>query len=368
MISASLWIIGFLFCLAIVIAIFSAYKWQTRKRGEDESFRNGLLSIIENDHEAAIKHLKIAASRDTQNIEAYVILGDLLRQQGNIAKAKQIHASLLARAFIKPKQKARVYKSLALDSVKENKFEKAVEYIQQAIKTEPDEWAKKFLLDMLERLQKWDEAGDLLDKIDGDKRISALYKMEQGKTIMAHEPHKARIIFKEGLKLDHECIPCMMLIGDAYASENRLKDAIEWWTKIIEHYPAKAILVIDRLESAYYELGEFDNARMLYRKILDIHPEAESVRLALASIYEKMGEMNAAKQILQQTPALSEAIALREARVEFLENNPTRAQRIIQKLIDRTVPKNFVCSVCGYKSEEPLWHCPNCFEWNTFGI
>ena len=368
MISSSLWAILFLFIVAIIIAGFSIYRWQSRRRSGVDSFIAGLLALVENDHQNAAKHLKNAASQDTQNIEAFIILGDLLRQRGEISKAKQIHTSLLARAFIKTAQKARVYKSLALDAMKEKKYAKAVEYIQQAIALKSDRWSQELLLDILEHMEHWSDAYSLLSKLGGDERILALYKVEMGKAIVSDDAHKARIIFKEALRLDSNCISAMLAIGDAYALEKRLKKAVEWWTKALENFPDKARLVIDRLEEAYYELGEFDKSRELYRRMLKSHPDADDIRLAFAAIFEKMGEYEKAKTVLHQAPKQTRAISLAEARIECISGNTEKVTRILESIIHDVAATSYICESCGYNSEKPLWHCPNCGEWNSFGI
>lgn len=368
MISTSLWAIILIFVIVVVIAGFSIYRWQSRRRKGSDSFVKGLLAIVEHDSETAIKHLKNAATQDTQNIEAFIILGDVLRQQGEITKAKQIHTSLLARAFISAHQKARVYKSLALDAAKEGKFGKAAEYIRQALTISPDRWAQQFLLDMLEKLERWDEAFRLLSKTDGDEKILALYKVEYGKSIIDTDPHKARVSFKDALKLDSDCIPAMLLIGDAYAAEGKMKNAVEWWVKIMERFPEHASIVIQRLEGAYYELGEFDNARALYQKILKTHPDADVIRLELAQIFEKMGELELADTTLSQTPDSSPIIAIAKAKLKCMQNNADEAKKILEEVMYQLTQREYKCSSCGYASQKPLWHCPECGDWRTFGI
>ncbi len=368
MLSTSLLVIFLIFVVVVIIAGISMYNWQSRRKKGSDSFIKGLLAIVENDSESAIKYLKNTAIQDTQNIEAFVILGDILRQRGDVSKAKQIHTSLLARTFIKPQKKSRVYKSLALDSAKENKFEKALEYIEQALSLHSDRWSQEFMLDVLEHLGRWNDAFQLLAKLDGDREILALYKVEYGKSVMDEDPHKARVIFKEALKYDKNCTPAMLLIGDAYSTEGKMKDAIEWWTKVLERNPDNSFIVIDRLESAYYEMGEFDAARALYGRILKEHPEADIIRLEIAQIFEKMGEIERASKLLEQSPKSSKTIELARARLNCIKGDAGAARNIIENLIVEFEKPKLVCSSCGYETEKALWRCPKCGEWKSFGI
>jgi len=368
MLSNSLIAVLLIFFIAAIIAGISLYNWQSRKKKGSDSFIRGLLAIVERDDEAAIKYLKDSATQNTQNIDAYIILGDLLRQQGDVAKAREIHTSLLARAFLKPQKKARIYKSLALDAVKENQYEKALDYINQAIALRADSWSKELLLDILEHLERWNDAFQVLSDLNGDEDILALYKVEYGRKFLEDDPHKARVIFKEALKYAPDCVPAMLFIGDAYASEKKMKDAVEWWTKIVEQNPENAFIVIDRLESAYYEMGEFDRARALYGRILNAHPESDVVRLEAAKILEKMGENERALNLLEQAPEDTKIISLAKARLNCIRGDAQTARKYIEKLIEQFEKPKLVCSSCGYETDEVMWRCPNCGEWKSFGI
>ena len=162
----------------------------------------------------------------------------------------------------------------------------------------------------------------------------------------------------------------MLWIGNAYASEEKMKDAIEWWIKILEQNPDSTFIspLCERLGSAYYEMGEFDSARALYGKILKEHPESDIIRLEIAKIFEKMGEIERALKLLEQAPTKSKTIALAKARLNCIKNDAGAARNIIEKLIAEFEKPKFVCSSCGYETENPLWRCPQCGEWKSFGI
>jgi len=363
MISGSLWTVFLIFAAIAVIAAYYLYRMRIRRLTGSDDFVKGLLAIVEHDFEHAKKHLHAAAKNDTSNIAAFTLLGDILRQDSETEKAQHIHISLLSRAFIKPAEKARVYKSLALDSAAGKEYKKALEYINQAISIAPDQWSTEFAVNILEKLEQWENAYTLLSKINGDRTLLAYYKFEIGNGMLENDPHKARILYKEALKLDGDFIPAIIAIGDAYAVESNLKHALDWWTKIAENYPGKAYLVLDRIESAYYELGDFDRSRVLYRKILDKHPEADMVRFELAMIYEKMGEIDTALSFIRQAPKKTAPLALAEIKFAAMTNDLDSLKTLIEAELDKISARKYICSECGYISGTHFWRCPDCDSW-----
>jgi len=302
-----------------------------------DDFIRGLVAIIEHDLDSAVKYLHSASTKDTSNIIAFTLLGDILRQKGDAETAKKLHISLLPRAFITPGQKARVYKSLALDAVALNDYKKGLEYIEQAISLKPDQWCYELCAEILEKLERWEDAFSVLAKTDGNKQILAMYKVKIGDNIVQDDPHKARIIYKEALKLDANCLPAMVKIGDAYMQEGKIAQALEWWEKALTEFPERADTIIDKIESAYYETGEFDDARKLYRKILKENPDAEIVRIRLASIYEKMGELQTAQNIIRQAPNKTLLIALDDAKISCMLGDNHSAIEIIENELEKLV-------------------------------
>ena len=365
MITESLGIVLLIFLIIAGIAVWYWYQTRMKRRyAGDEEFIRGLLAIIEHDPDSAIKFLKSAAQKDTSNITAYLLLGDLLRQRGDFELARTIHSSLLSRVFLNPEQKARIYKSLALDFAAERNFPTALKYIQEAIKLKPDKWSYEFMAEIYENLERWEDAFAALSKVGGDKKIMALYRVKMGENILEKDPHKARVLFKEALKLDPDCIPAMIAIGDAYYSEDRNQDALPWWERVLVEYPHYAPLVIDKIESVYYELGEFDRARTLYREILKDFPEAHHVRLRLAQIYEKMGEIDTALKTVAEAPIKTDSLKTAEIKYLLLKGEMERAREALEKELAEKSKFKIVCKHCGYESEELFLKCPQCEHWN----
>ena len=119
----------------------------------------------------------------------------------------------------------------------------------------------------------------------GDKRFS------EG------EFHKARVEYKEALKLDPTCAAAVVGIGDAYEKEGRLEDAAKAWKRIVDVNPKKAELVFSRLQKALFDLGKFGEIEDLYRKVLEKDKNNLGALTGLANLAEKKGDKLQAEEI-----------------------------------------------------------------------
>ena len=65
-----------------------------------ELYAEGLDMLVSGKYKAAYKNFKEIVDKDSNNIKAYIRLGQVLRQGGNYLKALKIHKSLLNRKSI----------------------------------------------------------------------------------------------------------------------------------------------------------------------------------------------------------------------------------------------------------------------------
>ena len=150
-----------------------------------------------------------------------------------------------------------------------------------------------------------------------------------------------------------------------------LAGAVNIWERAIDVAPDRAYLALDRLESAYRELGSEPRFADLCRKLTAASPREWRARAALARHLSGQGQPDRALELL----------------FEALEHNPHALaihQSIWNTLSSLDLPKSLVARyveitrqsvfyldphVCvrrRYRSTELLWQCPHCHEWNTF--
>ncbi len=377
MLAESIALILLIFALIILIAAWFIAQSRRKKEEAQSTYIDGLLAIVEGDRKRAIKLLRQTALSDSSNIQAFILLGDLLREGGTVKRGIDVHRRLLMRTGLHPALKLRILKSLVLDYYELDDYEMVIDLAKQGL-----DIAKQdvLLLDMLvtsyEKTEQWSKAARASERLDsvtgGDnKKKRALYKLEEGKNLLQlDEIESAREKFKEALKIDENCLYAYIVTGDSFKKEAKWDKAIKWYKDFMLHFPQSAHLVLDRIESVFYEKGEFSKTIEVYTSLLKEHPEHIYLAGALAELYAKMGEHNKATEILEKRyKILNTQQKLSLIHYYYKTDKVEKFARVIEELVKESERKRkFVCKVCGYQSDEILWHCPRCSSWDSFNL
>lgn len=300
-----------LILLVIILAASTAYLAYERhnrrnRKAESDLYIQALQDLLNERPEAAFTKLRQVVAEDTNNIDAYLRLGQILRVYKQPERAVQVHKDLTLRTGLDRSDKTAILMQLTEDYITLGDNETAEKALKELIVIDPrSRWAHSHLLKVQERQQKWDQAYDTavaLLKLEGNKSKKPLarfkYQMAQ-QLYKKREYHKARIVFKEAIGLDPTHVEAYLAIGDSYAQEDRLEDAVNFWMKLISAVPDKGHLVIDRLKRVLFDLGRYGDIVNICENILEHSPKNLQARRTLAEFYEKKGDLDAATEKLE---------------------------------------------------------------------
>jgi lipopolysaccharide biosynthesis regulator YciM len=297
-----------LFTVALVggLMLYLQHLRSVKKPLEEAAndFAAGLNYLVGGERALALQKFREVVRRDTNNIDAYVKIGDILRDAGNVERAAKVHRDLLVRTNLTKQQHVQILRSLAKDYDAAGKHELALNSIQKILEiNRGDLWALDLEMLLYERLKQWSkafEACEKLSKARGENQNSKLgyYLVQEGLQLAGENSHKAsRVKFREALKLDPLSPEAYINIADSYVREERAEDALETLKQFIEKNPAKASLVFSRVKDVLYTIGEFGEIENIYNSIIEEYPDNKDAQLALADILEKKGELNRAIQL-----------------------------------------------------------------------
>lgn len=305
-ISFEVWVILFLFCAVIGLAAYSVYFRRKDAKEDHQPYLLGLKYMAEGENRLAIEKFKEAVRTNSSNIDAYIKLGTILRNEGLYKNAVKIHKDLTLRGNIEPADMLEVKQNLVLDYWYMHDYNKAEYYLNQ-LKENKNlyDWVTPYLIKILEKKSEWKQAIDILEK-------SALAREEKGKLKLAElkvklgqklagdqNEKEGRILSKEALKSDPQCAEAYLQLGDSYLRESRTSDAINAWTDLCKKVPEKAHLGFKRLEKAWFEKGQFSKIEELYSTILQEDDENLYAIIALSEIYRKKGEYTQSLKLVQ---------------------------------------------------------------------
>lgn len=289
--------------IVISIGVVVYFNLRPTKKSKDTSveYTTALNYLIIGEKEKALEKLREAVRHNTSNVDAYVKIGDILRDQGSVDRATKIHRGLIIRGNLTLGQKVSILESLIKDYQASENYDRAIQVCQKLLEMTNDEvWVQEMLLQLYENSRDWEKAFETLKKIlkakgKKDNQLLALYKVESGiKYIEEKKERDGRIKFREAIKLDKKCPPAYLYLCDSYMRENRYSDALAELEKFSTEAPQLSYLGFARIKEILFHEGMFGEVETIFESLLQNNPEIESIRFALADIYERKGELRRA--------------------------------------------------------------------------
>lgn len=290
------------------LAFYLMYERFYRKTQhvEPSMYVEALRNLLDGKQESAFTKLRQVVAEDATNIDAYLRLGQLLREHNRPDRALQVHKDLTLRYGLTKTDKAAILRELASDYLALNDYATADAALKELASLEPENyWAYVTRLKLQEKAGQWEDAYETavqLLKLEANKSKTPLarFKFQHGEQLYkTREYHKARVAYKEAISIDPSFVPAYIAVGDSYREEERFEDAVNFWTKLIEAVPEQAHLVIDRLKNVLFTLGRFGEIVEICRQILEHSPKNLEARRALAEFYVKKGDLEAAEEMLE---------------------------------------------------------------------
>jgi len=375
----SIYLWGLLAAVVIILAVASYFFFKYKKKTmQSDHYLQALENMLLDDNRQAIEKLKKTVKEDTENIEAYIKLGNLLREQGLAKNAVRIHSDLTFRNNVTKAQRINILQALFDDYFLAKDWVSVTKTGKKLLALSKDEEVLENYLKALEKNGQWDEAIIVLEEYGHSsiklKEKISLYKVMKGlKVAEEKDGHEARLVFKDAIKSNTKCAAAYYYIGLSYYLEDRFDDALDFWKKLAFKAPEKATIVLGQVEKTYYELGQFPKVETFYKELLTKFPGSFPPVAAMAGLHAKKGNWEDAFKLLEKYIANNPENKHEAQKVFFKlclnSNNNEKAVSIAKELLEyseSSLLERFQCKECSYVSEEPEWYCPKCKSLNTF--
>ncbi len=362
--------------LNLVIARTRRLKQSAPNPAQAEYF-SGLSFLLSGFKEKALEKFRATVNHDTEFIDAYVKIGDILRDMDAAEKSVKIHRDLLVRANLSQEQQISIHQSLLLDYKVLRQWTPALEICDKIIQLDKtNHWALDYQTQVYEEMGDWQNAVDSLKNLEHlskeeKKKRTAYYRLQQGLAFIAeNKEHDGRIRFRDSIREMPDFLPSYLELADSYMRDNRPKAALTILKKIIKVEQQFPELVFSRLKQALFELGMYSEMEALYAEVLKDRPQLVEAQLGQAEIYEKKGlvkeAVEACKRVLANDPGRIRA-KLMLLRLYLRQRDFTRASDLLAALDDQIMSRqvSFVCSSCGQKSDNYFYRCSFCQTWNS---
>jgi lipopolysaccharide biosynthesis regulator YciM len=358
-------------------------KWIDRRRARDSHhYVLGLNFLISGQIDLAIEELSQAARVDAEALEIHLILGNVYRERGQVARAIQVHQALLQRPKLTKIEHAYVLLCLGLDFKRGGFVDRALEAFSEVLRLDPkNQYALLYLEKLHEEQHQWDDAFKIrqqLVELSGpdtqprNQAILAFLENERGVTAMEKgRDDDAAKHFSSAIDLDRTTTPAHLNLGDARLKKGDRAGALASWNRLIEVSPDRGYLAYERLEKLLDESGSPLRFEERCRDIIAANPQDWRARLALGRHMAARGEPVAGLHLLFEALAHNPHGLMVHQAIWNVLIQVGLDRALVQRYVESARDAVFfldphVCTKCHYRSTELLWQCPHCHEWNTF--
>ena len=323
------------FC-AIGFLFFYIFRLKpNRKTGSKELYSEGLDMMINGLQRSAYNNFKKIVDMDTNNIKAYLRLGQVLRESGNAKNALKIHKGLTIRQNLSSYDKLELYKNISLDYFDLGNTEKAIEQASKILKLDSkNSWAISKLITYHIKLNNWVKATEYLETFQRINKSPnphklGLFTIQQGRILLNENSfNSARRKFEKALAIDPTLNAAYYFIAESYSREsdkyfNRaekiddknneeykklfdqalisLSNAIPMWIKYSKSKPKQSWMVIHLLKDALFALDRYDELEYILKEIMDQDENNSEVIATLADMYAHKGDLDNALEIVNSS-------------------------------------------------------------------
>ncbi len=338
----------------------------------------GLNFLVSHQPDQAIRELSQAVRQETDALEAYLALGNLLRESGQSERAIDVHRSLLHRPNQSQWEHTQVLFSLAMDFKRAGLIDRAAATFQEVVAAEPDKVAAlRALQQIAEESGRWEEAQRFHQRIQTVSRgaepdLGPALQTEWGRAVSNNDPAAAAGHFRAALDLRPDYAPARIGLGMCLLDDGKVVAAQEHLEQAIHAGPPWALAAMAGLRRTCDVLGDEAVLEASCNTILERDPRAWRALLELARMRTQRGEFGTARQALHS--ALAErpgSLAVQRQLWELLRLEGEGIDQFVglldEVLDDARLLDPYVCFRCRFKSAELFARCPHCHAWETMG-
>ncbi|MBN2380113.1 hypothetical protein JXM67_09980 [candidate division WOR-3 bacterium] len=367
--SPILWVAILAVIIVAVVILVVVFLRPGRGRGKSskEAYLDGLRALLDGDPVTAAREFRDAVMEDTENIDAYIRLGRLMREKGDAEKASQIHQSLTARPSLSLTEEIRIYEELLADYLALGRTEKSIALLKEIVGIARDKLGYlRRLLSILVSNSRAIEALEILRqyrKVFSGRDEAAIWYAEVARILYTTDEVQADEVLKQAQKLSKNHPYILVVQAESFVNRGQWGKARNMLDKFIKQCPENAEKVLDLVEKTYFEEGTYEKLKPLYENLLERFPDKDQIRLRLIKLYGKEGKSKHALELINnrllENP--SDAVLLVElVKLKLAANDLKAAGQAFERLEEMLFLMPDLCPECGSELEPSAWMCTSC--------
>ncbi len=373
--------------LAGIAGVLAGRAWATALRRGDlrdrPGFRSsphyflGLHALAAGQLEMAVTELSKVAREDPDAVEVLQVLGDLLREAGQVERAIQVHQGLVARADLTRGERAHALAALGADFRKAGFLDRATRSFEDVLAVDPKNIHALIGLQKLQEDQRrWREAYEIqtrlsrLRKTDDSLVLGHLQAAMGQEASRAGRSEDAEKAYRTALSLDRRVFPAHLGLAELAGRSDAVR-AAAILESAIQAVPERAYLAFEPLARLYTAAGDPTRFTALCERIIAHDPRDWRARLQLARHARAEGRPEEGHALLLRALESNPQVLLLHLEIwRTLGALGVKAGAVadyVRTAESAVVYRDpHVCTACRYRADDMLWRCPHCHEWDTF--
>jgi lipopolysaccharide biosynthesis regulator YciM len=345
-----------------------------------EHYYAGLRALLSGEEELAFKRFRDSVREDSQIVDAYLRIGELLRRRGQVEKSLAIHQDLAERQGMRPDEQVAIRRALASDHLAMGQRDEARRLLSELTK---DPSAQAWAVSLLHREHlkdgEFEEAYKRRKELVRlgeplDPSVAAVYLALAGYAASEEGEHRrGRVLVRDALKVHAASPAAHLALGELYERDGRREDAVRAFKAFLDCAPELSGLVFPRLEKVLFDMGQYSEIAGIYKQVLAADSTNTDALLGLARYSDKKGDHQSAlaylARIIEADPGhlLARQLLVQIHRDQGSSDLAWRAAEGYFTWLP-AAKQEYRCSQCSEKTATPRWYCPNCHRFLTYNL
>ena len=378
------------FLLAGLFLLLAAAGWALGRFGERDEldelngpppplnvdYLKGLNFLLNEQTDQALEHFLNMVRVDDKTIETHFALGSLFRRRGEVDRAIRIHQNIIARPDLDLGQRDQALYSLAQDYLKAGLLDRAENMLVRLAS------GSRFQVEALEQLcriyeqeKEWQKAIDTAKKLEvlSGRSVAlqiAHYFCELADLAVAATDFATA---RSYVKKSQSGLPRTMrgaLTRAAIAhSSGDTRTALKLYGRVVEENSHLMPVALPRLVEIHREQDSLATLSRELDALIKRNPKASN-QIAHTAVVNDIGGVDVIDRCVEEyivsEPTLAELIDLQKLNDDSEEGRQEALDRVRAGLhkLARATPRH-QCKECGFSSQQLLWQCPSCKDWET---
>ncbi len=264
----------FIITLSLALLIFYIVKNRSKNFPSDtEAFNHALKALVNGKKEQAYVLLREIIAKDSSNVDAYLLLGDIVREK-DVKQAIKIHQTVILRPKIEKDKKIEAHTALSKDFLAENNFVRAENELNNIIKMDKsNKWALLNLKEIATKNNNWKDALNFEKKlmnidINHKKNDESMLNYYIAMDYKSKDNIKNYVYYLEKSASCEKVHPDSLLELANHNIDN-VDLAITFYKLYAKNKLSERTMAYNKIENLLFDNQRFDDVEVLYKDLLN---------------------------------------------------------------------------------------------------